>query len=135
MNKIQRARELRKIITDQMQNLEDADALKYPELYDRWSVGFDYKKDTKLRFGGVLYKVLQDHKSQADWLPSVTPSLYAEVLIPDPEVIPEWVQPGAGNAYMKGDKVKHNGETWQSLIDNNVWEPGTPGTENLWQKL
>ena len=135
MNKINRAKVLRKIITDKMQSLEDAEALKVPELYDRWRVDTDYTAGIKVRFKNKLYKVLQDHKSQADWTPSAAVSLFAEVLIPDPSVIPDWVQPGASNAYMKGDKVKHNGETWQSLIDNNVWEPGTPGTENLWQKL
>lgn len=25
-----------------------------------------------------------------------------------------------------------NGKTWVSLADNNVWEPGQPGTESLW---
>ena len=28
---------------------------------------------------------------------------------------------------MKGDKVKHNGKTWESDIDNNVWEPSVYG--------
>jgi hypothetical protein len=52
-----------------------------------------------------------------------------QVLIPDPETIPEWVQPGSTNPYMKGDKVTHNGSTWVSLVDNNVWEPGVYGWE------
>ena len=38
--------------------------------------------------------------------------------------IPEWVQPDSTNSYSKGDKVTHNGKTWVSDIDNNVWEPG-----------
>lgn len=135
MTIIERAKELRKLITKQMQALDDADALKVPELYDFWKVDTEYAQGDKVRFEGKLYKCLQAHTSQADWTPSTAVSLFAEVLIPDPSVIPDWVQPGASNAYMKGDKVKHNGETWQSLIDNNVWEPGTPGTENLWQKL
>jgi hypothetical protein len=32
---------------------------------------------------------------------------------------------------MEGDKVLHNEETWVSIIDNNVWEPGVYG----WDKL
>ena len=71
--------------------------------------------------------MLQPHTSQADWLPENTPSLYARVLIPDPTVIPEWEQPDSTNPYMKGDKVTHNGKTWESMIDNNVWEPGIYG--------
>lgn len=28
---------------------------------------------------------------------------------------------------MLGDKVTHNGKTWTSIVDNNVWEPGVYG--------
>lgn len=39
-----------------------------------------------------------------------------------------WIQPdGAHDVYMKGDQVGFGGKTWESLIDNNVWEPGTSG--------
>ena len=49
--------------------------------------------------------------------------------------MPEWEQPDSTNPYMKGDKVTHNGKTWVSLIDNNVWEPGATGTAALWQEV
>ena len=76
--------------------------------------------------------MLQAHTSQTDWTPDVSHSLFAQILIPDENVIPEWVQPDSTNPYMKGDKVTHNGITYESLIDNNVWEPGVIGTESLW---
>ena len=38
-----------------------------------------------------------------------------------------WEQPDSTNPYMAGDKVTHNGKTWVSDIDNNVWEPGVYG--------
>jgi hypothetical protein len=81
----------------------------------------------KIQYGGVVWKVLQDHTSQEGWEPGAAPSLFAEVLIPDPDVIPEWKQPDSTNPYMSGDKVTHNGSTWVSNIDNNVWEPGVYG--------
>lgn len=28
-----------------------------------------------------------------------------------------------------------NGKTWESLADNNVWEPGVIGTESLWKEV
>jgi hypothetical protein len=28
---------------------------------------------------------------------------------------------------MKGDRVTHNDQTWESTVDNNVWEPGVYG--------
>ncbi len=38
----------------------------------------------------------------------------------------EFKQPtGAHNAYMKGATVVYNGNTYKSLIDNNVWSPDT----------
>ena len=64
-------------------------------------------------------------------MPDTTPSLFAKVLIPDPETIPEWEQPDSTNPYNAGDKVSHNGKTWVSDIDNNVWEPGVYG----WTKI
>ena len=46
------------------------------------------------------------------------------------EAIDLWVQPqGSADAYMKGDKVSHNGKHWVSDIDNNVWEAGVYGWE------
>lgn len=39
-----------------------------------------------------------------------------------------WTQPqGAHDAHSKGSIVTHNGKTWESLIPNNVWEPGVSG--------
>ena len=34
---------------------------------------------------------------------------------------------GAHDAYNIGDKVTHNGKTWVSDVDNNVWEQGVYG--------
>ena len=36
-------------------------------------------------------------------------------------------QAASTNPYQKGDKVTHNGKTWESTADNNVWEPGVYG--------
>ena len=105
----------------------DEQALSVPVLYPAWRSGVDYVTGQRVLHGGVLYKALQDHTSQDDWTPDAAPSLFAKVLIPDGENIPEWVQPDSTNPYSKGDKVTHNGKTWTSGIDNNVWEPGVYG--------
>ena len=105
----------------------DEAALTGKDLYPLWNETAIYKKDQRVRFNNVLYKCLQAHTAQSTWTPKDAPSLWAKVLIPDPEVIPEWEQPESTNPYMKGDKVKHKGKTWSSTIDNNVWEPGVYG--------
>lgn len=104
----------------------DEQALSVPVLYPAWRSGVEYVTGQRV-LHGVLYKVLQDHTSQDDWTPDAAPSLFTKVLIPDAETIPEWEQPDSTNPYSKGDKVTHNGKTWISDIDNNVWEPGVYG--------
>jgi hypothetical protein len=74
---------------------------------------------------------LTSHLSQADWTPDTAPSLFAKVLIPDVNEIPMWEQPDSTNPYMTGDKVRHNDKTWISNYDNNVWEPGIYGWEEV----
>ena len=108
---------------------------EYPELFKKWSGdGVEYVEGTKLSYDGEVYRVLSTHVSQSQWNPKDAPSLFAKCLNPDPGVIPDWEQPSSTNPYMKGDKVKHVGKTWISLIDNNVWEPGAVGTETLWEE-
>jgi len=85
------ARKLRPLIEKAALSLDDTDALEAVELYPRWSgKGVDYIKDRRVSFNNVLYRVLQSHTSQETWMPDVTPSLFAKVLIPDPDVIPDW---------------------------------------------
>ena len=107
--------------------LTDEQAASVPALYKEWEIDIDFKAGDRRTFKGVLYKCLMDHHSQDDWTPDVAVSLWAVVLIPDPDVIPEWVQPDSTNPYMKGDRVTHNNSTWVSDVDNNVWEPGAYG--------
>lgn len=136
---IAKVRELRAIIEKAMTetaSLTEAEAISATCLYPKWNGnGVAYVKGQRVQDDGVLYTVLQNHTSQAGWKPTAAPSLFAKVLIPDPSVVPEWEQPDSTNPYMKGDKVKHNGKTWVSLVDNNVWEPGVTGTAALWQEV
>ena len=127
MSIIDRARELRGVIEQMSSTLDDSAALESPELFPAWREDVTYTTGQRVRHDGTLYRVLQDHTSQADWTPEAAPSLFAKVLIPDPETITEWEQPDSTNPYMQGDKVTHNGKTWISDIDGNVWEPGVYG--------
>ena len=116
---------LRNLVTDEQ-------ALEVPVLYPVWKENTAYEAGTRVLYNEVLYKVLINHTSQADWTPDITPSLFTKVLIVDPNVIPEWEQPDSTNPYMTGDKVSHNGKTWVSIIDNNVWEPGIA---SVWEEI
>ena len=119
----------RMLIAQQINALtvDDNTALRMVEFYPAWEAGTDYAAGFKVQHNGTLYKCLTAHTSQADWTPDAAPSLWAKVLIPDETVIPAWEQPDSTNPYSKGDTVTHNGKTWVSDIDNNVWEPGVYG--------
>lgn len=119
----------RLIIAQQINNLtvDDNTSLRMVEFYPEWASGTVCTTGYKVQRSGKLWRCLQAHTSQAGWEPESAPSLWAKVLIPDETVIPAWEQPDSTNPYSSGDKVTHNGKTWVSDIDNNVWEPGVYG--------
>ena len=108
-------------------SVDDNTALRMLEFYPEWASGVAYTTGYKVQRSGKLWRCLQDHTSQGGWEPESAPSLWAKVLIPDENVVPEWEQPDSTNPYSAGDKVTHNGKTWVSDVDNNVWEPGVYG--------
>lgn len=108
-------------------SVDDNTALRMLAFYPEWATDTAYPAGYKVKYVGKLWRCLQAHTSQTGWEPENAPSLWAKVLIPDETVIPEWEQPDSTNPYMAGDKVTHNGKTWVSDIDNNVWEPGVYG--------
>lgn len=117
-----------------MQALPDEALARMAPYMEEWSPDAAYKVGDLRSYQEVPYRCLQAHQAQETWNPADAPSLWAKVLIPDPSVIPEWEQPSSTNPYMKGDKVKHNGKTWESLIDNNVWEP-SESVPTLWIEI
>lgn len=128
MSYLENAKALRSAMDGVGAVLTDEQAVTYKLLYPKWiGNGVSYVVGDRRQYDGALYKCLQAHTSQPDWTPTAAPSLWAKVLIPDPGTIPEWEQPDSTNPYMAGDKVTHNGKTWVSDIDNNVWAPGAYG--------
>ena len=113
-------------------DLTDEQASALYDLFPRWRPNRDVAVDEVYGFSGTLYRVVQAHTTQADWTPPEVPALF--VPYTPAGVIAEWVQPtGSQNAYDTGDQVTHNGSTWESLVDANVWEPGTD--ETLWSEV
>ena len=111
---------LRGLATDEM-------SLQVANLYPIWKAEINYASGDRVLYEDVLYKVLLNHTSQVGWEPNIAPSLFAQVLIPDENKIYPWKQPDNTNTYKAGDQVTHNGQIWVSVVDNNVWEPGTYG--------
>ena len=124
-----KAKQLRSLIEGLAVSLDDATALTGVELFPMWASSTDYSVGDRVQYGGVLYKCVQAHTSQLDWIPSVTPALWTAVSVED---FPEWVQPtGSQDAYAKGDKVSYEGKHYESTVDANVWQPTVYGWEEI----
>ena len=111
--------------------LSDEEAALVGALFPEWKAGTAYTAGERISdAAGNLYRVVQDHTSQADWSMEDAPALYTPlgVTTEDPEAIPEWVQPaGTHDASQTGDRVRYQGKVYESTVDNNVWEPGVTG--------
>lgn len=104
-------------------------AVELASLYPVWAADKQYKANDIISYGTnsvgdpQLYLVLQAHKSQSDWLPDATASLYKKMGISE-SGYPIWTQPlCAVDAYNLGDIVSYNGKLYKSIINGNVWAP------------
>ena len=120
-----KAKQLRQLIEQLAVTLDDETALTGVELFPTWAVGKAYTVNDRAQYNGTLYKCVQAHTSQADWMPSATPALWKIVSLDE---YPEWVQPaGAHDAYNIGDKVTYNGQHYVCTSDGNIYAPDVYG--------
>ena len=109
------------------ENITDKEALNFQEFYPSWQVGFDYKKGWIIQYDGSLYRIGQDHTSQAQWTPGSegTTALYSKISISEEgyEVWKEW--DGVSGSYSSGQIVEdpNDNQLYISKIDSNVWGP------------
>lgn len=100
-------------------------------------VGDTVQPNEIVNIDGELFKMVQGNPVTIvteDWLKDASlfsPFLQKQVIVEDEngeeivvDVVDEFTQPvGGHDAYQTGDKVMFEGQTWRSLIDNNVWSP------------
>lgn len=122
---MEEAKEIRKAIDIFAKNQTDKTLLDNKTAFSLWRAGVQVVRKQILRFNDDLYRVNQDHTTQDDWTPDITPALYTKISL---EEFPQWAQPtGSQDAYNAGDKCSHNDKHWMSNLDGNVWEPGIYG--------
>lgn len=121
-------------LKDMATYLLDEVAVEYKQYFDEWAPEILYFEGERVRYRDFLYKVKQEHISQADWTPDIATDLYSIINNPNnPEEILEWV---SGQSYSINVKVSHNDKIWISMVENNTWEPGAPGVyDNIWKEV
>lgn len=129
MNKRQAMDQLRRAIQLFANSLPSEQALEIATVYPKYEVGRMYAVGDYFVYGETLvgdpqlYKVVQAHTSQSDWIPSENSALYEPIGL-NSEGYPIWSKPsGAHDAYNVGDVVDYNGTLYKSLIDGNVYSP------------
>ena len=120
-----KAKQLRQLIEQLAVTLDDETALTGVELFPAWVAGKAYAVNDRAQYNGTLYKCVQAHTSQSDWMPSATPALWKTVSVDE---YPEWIQPiGAHDAYNIGDKCSYNGQHYVCTSNANVYAPDVYG--------
>lgn len=129
MNKLQMMEQIRKAIQMFAVSLDADKAMEIVTVYDSWEAGKAYELGEYVTHGvnGVgdpqLYKIVQAHTSQSDWLPDNSPSLYEPIGL-TPQGYPVWSRPsGAHDAYNIGDIVDYNGTLYKSIVNGNAYSP------------
>lgn len=78
-------------------------------------------------FNDKLYKCLQSHNTQQDWIPDKTPALWEEVITETEEKPPQWVS-GDYYKYKVGTQVYNKGQIWEAINLTHTWiEPALSG--------
>ena len=126
---LQNAEQFRRAVQMFAASLSDKKAMEIATIYDHWVADRKYNVGDFLTYGTnsvgdpQLYRVVQAHTSQLDWLPDTASTLYVKIGL-DEQGYPVWSKPsGAHDAYNKGDTVDYNGKLYESLIDGNIYSP------------
>lgn len=95
-----------------------------------WAPNIFYAPGKLVTYGGVTYKCLQSHTSQAGWEPATTPALWQGQANPQSSA---W---GPNIFYAVGRLVTHNGRTYRCLqahTSQPAWNPAAAPT--LWRRV
>ena len=122
--------ELQEQIKDYLKETAPDEALlNFMGLFDPWQVGKEYT-DEIFVYEGYLYRVIQPITAMEHQPPSLLPAHYTKITIAGE--YPPWT-PGSWDL---GAIVTHNGKTWESMVPNNTWEPGSAGVyESIWKDV
>lgn len=123
MTLIEKARELRGLIEEAVQSLDDEKALKGVCLYPKWSGdGVKYEAGKRLQYNGVLYKVKDGmaHTSQADWTPDAAVSLFEKVNETNSGTSDDPIPYSGNMALEKGKYYSQDGVTYLCTRDTGI---------------
>ena len=111
--------------------IDSALIAKHFNFFHDWHPLINYAYGSICKNGNKLYRCISPHISQEGLLPESIPQYWLQIVDLNEEW-PDWCFPcNKQNLYPLKAKVYHNNKYWQSIVDNNIWEPGINGWEEV----
>lgn len=111
--------------------IDSALLAKHFNFFHDWHPLINYAYGSICKNGNKLYRCISPHISQEGLLPESNSQYWLQIVDLDEEW-PDWCFPcNKQNLYPLKAKVYHNNKYWQSIVDNNIWEPGINGWEEV----
>ena len=115
------------LVRSQAPSLSDEQALELDAMYPEYDATAKYGKGDIVRDAGRLYRAVNNVNASPTH-PADDGVNWRLMDEPDEDGVFPWRQPyGKKDYYRKGDTVTHDGSTWVSDVNKNVWEPGVYG--------
>lgn len=115
------------LVNAQAASLSDGQALGLDAMYAEYDETAKYKKGDITRDAGRLYRAINNVNGSTVH-PADDGTNWRLMDEPDERGVFPWRQPyWRKDYYRKGAQVTHNGATWVSDVNKNVWEPGVYG--------
>lgn len=118
-----KAMKIRSLAMDSAVEMDDVSASSLPEMFPRLKQdGSLVKAGTRINWNGQLKKAATDLWDTEENNPDNAPALWEDInYVNGIRVIPEVIT--VTTAFAKGEKGVWKGAVYESLQDNNVWNP------------
>lgn len=125
MNRTGKAKQLRKLLELQTENLTDQEALEVATFVERWKPDTHYKADKRVSVQDgedvILYKVVQAHTSQAQYPPSqATAALYAMIDVEHAGTLEDPIPYAVNMEVYAGKYYTEDGILYKCIRDSGV---------------
>lgn len=123
MIKRSKAMKIRALAMDSAVEMDDISASSMPEMFPRLKGNGELvKAGTRIYWNGTLKKAAADLWDTAENNPDNAPTLWEDIsYVNGYRVIPEVIT--VTTAFAKGEQGWFEDSAWESLQDNNVWNP------------
>ena len=128
-----KAMKIRSLAMDSAVEMDDVSASSLPEMFPKLKQdGSLVKAGTRINWNGQLKKAAADLWDTAENNPDNAPALWEDInYVNGIRVIPEVIT--VTTAFSKGENGWWKDAVWESLQDNNVWNPDQFAAG--WQKI